>query len=230
MGAEVIERPAEVEVIAPHLHGAEITLEFPSVGATENLIMAATLADGVTELDNAAREPEIQDLCRLLVAMGARIDGIGSPTVTIEGVDRLAGARWQTCPDRIEAGTYAMAAAVTGGHVRIERVRPADLTIPLLKLRAAGVDVVEQTDAIEVRAGELHAVDVVTLPYPGFPTDLQPQLMVLLTQAAGTSRCTENVFESRFSFVRELSRMGADVVVDGHHAMIRGPTGCAARR
>lgn len=224
MGVEVIERPAEVEVVAHQLHGADITLDFPSVGATENLIMAATLADGTTSLDNAAREPEIQDLCRLLVAMGARIDGIGSPTVTIEGVDRLSGATWETCPDRIEAGTYAMAAALTGGHVRIERVRPADLTIPLLKLRAAGVEVTEQDDAIEVRGGDLHAVDVVTLPYPGFPTDLQPQLMVLLTQAAGTSRCTENVFESRFSFVRELTRMGADVVVDGHHAMIQGPT------
>ena len=223
MGAEVTERPGGVEVVAPDLHGASITLDFPSVGATENLLMAAVLARGTTHLDNAAREPEIQDLCRMLVAMGAHIEGIGSPTLHIEGVEALRGVSWQTCPDRIEAGTYAVAAALTGGHVRIERVRPADLTLPLLKLRAAGVEVVEEPDALEVRAGELGAVDVVTLPYPGFPTDLQPQLMVLLSQAAGTSRCTENVFESRFSFVHELVRMGADVVVDGHHAMIRGP-------
>jgi len=223
MGAEVTEDPGVVEVLAPDLHGASITLDFPSVGATENLVMAAVLARGSTHLDNAAREPEIQDLCRMLVAMGATIDGIGSPTLDIEGVEALRGVSWQTCPDRIEAGTYAVAAALTGGHVRIERVRPADLTLPLLKLRAAGVEVIEEPDALEVRAGELGAVDVVTLPYPGFPTDLQPQLMVLLSQAAGTSRCTENVFESRFSFVHELVRMGADVVVDGHHAMIRGP-------
>jgi UDP-N-acetylglucosamine 1-carboxyvinyltransferase len=160
----------------------------------------------------------------MLVEMGARIDGIGSPTLTIEGVDRLSPARWETCPDRIEAGTYAMAAAVTGGDVVIERVRATDLTLPLLKLRAAGVVVEEGADSIRVKGGDLEAVDVVTLPYPGFPTDLQPQLMVLLSQAGGTSRCTENVFESRFSFVDELRRMGADIEIDGHHALIRGPS------
>ncbi len=224
MGAEVRQDAHGVEVTAPDLHGAMITLDFPSVGATENLLMAATLADGTTVIDNAAREPEIQDLCRMLVAMGARIDGIGQPRLEIEGVDRLRGVTWETCPDRIEAGTYAMAAAATGGDVVIERVRPTDLTLPLLKLRASGVLVEEGSSSLRVTSDGLRAVDVVTLPYPGFPTDLQPQLMVLLTQARGTSRCTENVFESRFSFVDELARMGADVEVDGHHALIRGPS------
>jgi UDP-N-acetylglucosamine 1-carboxyvinyltransferase len=224
MGASVHERPGEVEVHADELHGAYLTLDFPSVGATENLLMAATLADGETIIDNAAREPEIQDLCHMLVAMGATIEGIGSPTIAIDGVDRLGPVAWETCPDRIEAGTYAMAAALTGGDVVIERVRPADLTLPIIKLRAAGVVVEEGADSLRVKADELESVDVVTLPYPGFPTDLQPQLMVLLTQAHGTSRCTENVFESRFSFVDELRRMGADVEIDGHHALIRGPS------
>jgi len=223
MGAEVDEHADEVEVRAPDLHGAIFTLDFPSVGATENLVMAAVLADGGSVLDNAAREPEIQDLCRMLVAMGAKIDGIGSPTLEIEGVERLHPTSWETCPDRIEAGTYAVAAALTGGDVVIERVRPTDLTLPLLKLRAAGVAIEEGGDSLRVKAGDLDPVDFVTLPYPGFPTDLQPQMMVLLTQAEGTSRCTENVFESRFSFVAELARMGADIQIDGHHALIRGP-------
>ena len=224
MGATVTEEAGEVEVRAHDLHGALITLDFPSVGATENLLMAATLAEGTTVIENAAREPEIQDLCRMLTAMGARIEGVGAPTLEVEGVDRLRGVAWETCPDRIEAGTYAMMAAVTGGDVVIERVRPTDLTLPLIKLRAAGVLVEEGAASLRVKSDGLEAVDVVTLPYPGFPTDLQPQLMVLLSQAQGTSRCTENVFESRFSFVRELCRMGADVEVDGHHALIRGPT------
>jgi UDP-N-acetylglucosamine 1-carboxyvinyltransferase len=224
MGASVIEHPGEVEVRAEELHGAIITLDFPSVGATENLVMAAVRAEGTSVIENAAREPEIQDLCRMLVAMGANIDGIGGPTIEVEGVDRLGSVTWETCPDRIEAGTYAMAAAVTGGDVVIERVRPTDLTLPLIKLRAAGVIVEEGADSLRIKAGDLDAVDIVTLPYPGFPTDLQPQLMVLLSQAHGTSRCTENVFESRFSFVQELANMGADVEVDGHHAWIRGPS------
>lgn len=223
MGATVVEHADEVEVVAGELHGALITLDFPSVGATENLIMAAVLADGTTVIDNAAREPEIQDLCRMLVAMGARIEGIGDPTLEIEGVERLSGVAWETCPDRIEAGTYAMAAALTGGDVVIERVHAADLAMPLIKLRAAGALVEERGEALRVKADGLEAVNVVTLPYPGFPTDLQPQMMVLLSQAVGTSRCTENVFESRFSFVTQLERMGADIRIDGHHALIRGP-------
>jgi UDP-N-acetylglucosamine 1-carboxyvinyltransferase len=226
MGATIERGHDEVTVRAPQLHGARITLDFPSVGATENLIMAATLADGRTVIDNAAREPEITDLCGMLVAMGAQITGIGSPTVVVDGVGRLTGVDWETCPDRIEAGTYLIAAALTGGRVRVERVRADDLTLPLRKLSDAGAMVTLEGDAITVErtSGSLRPVDVVTLPYPGFPTDLQPQMMVLLTQAQGSSRCTENVFESRFSFVDQLRRMGADIDLDGHHAMLSGPT------
>jgi UDP-N-acetylglucosamine 1-carboxyvinyltransferase len=226
MGATVELSDDEVIVRSPRLHGARITLDFPSVGATENLVMAATLAEGRTVVENAAREPEIADLCRMLVRMGARISGIGSPTVTVDGVERLTGVRWETCPDRIEAGTYLIAAALTGGEVRVERVRADDLTLPLRKLSDAGASIRIDGDSITVTrtGGPLRPVDVVTLPYPGFPTDLQPQMMVLLTQAEGMSRCTENVFESRFSFVDQLRRMGADIDVDGHHAMLSGPT------
>lgn len=223
MGATVEESGDDVEVAADRLRGADITLDFPSVGATENLMMAAVLADGATTIDNAAREPEVQDLARMLVAMGARIEGIGEPTLRVEGVDELEPVTWRTCPDRIEAGTWAVAAAVTGGDVRIEPVRPADLRMPLIKLRATGVDVTEDGAGLRVRGGPLESTDVVTLPYPGFPTDMQAQMMVLLSQARGTSMCTENVFESRFSFVDELTRLGAEIEIDGHHAIIRGP-------
>jgi len=226
MGAEVHREDDSVAVRATRLKGARITLDFPSVGATENLIMAATLAEGRTVVENAAREPEIADLCRMLVAMGAQVTGIGSPTVVITGVERLSGVTWETCPDRIEAGTYLIAAALTGGSVRVERVRAGDLTLPLRKLADVGAEVDIEPDAVTVtrRGGPLRPVDVVTLPYPGFPTDLQPQMMVLLTQAEGLSRCTENVFESRFSFVDQLRDMGADIDVDGHHAMLAGPS------
>lgn len=226
MGATVAHDAEGVIVRADRLEGARITLDFPSVGATENLVMAATLARGRTVIENAAREPEIADLCRMLVAMGARITGIGSPTLAIDGVERLEGVAWETCPDRIEAGTYLVAGALTGGRVRVERVRADDLTLPLRKLADAGATVTVEGDAVTVERGAtaLRPVDVVTLPYPGFPTDLQPQMMVLLTQAEGMSRCTENVFESRFSFVDQLRRMGADIDVDGHHALLSGPT------
>ncbi len=222
MGATIVEEGDEVEVVAHELHGAQITLDFPSVGATENLLMAAVMADGPTIIENAAREPEIQDLCNMLVSMGAHIEGIGSPTIEVEGVDHLEPASWRTCPDRIEAGTWAVAAALTGGDVLLTNVRPADLHLPILKLRSAGVVVEEGADTLRVKAGGLQATNAVTLPYPGFPTDLQPQLMVLLSQADGTSMVTENVFESRFSFVDELGKMGADINIDGHHALIRG--------
>jgi UDP-N-acetylglucosamine 1-carboxyvinyltransferase len=166
----------------------------------------------------------------MLVAMGARIDGIGSSTLTIEGVDHLHGVDWTVVPDRIEAGTWIVAAAVTGGRLRIDNVRPDDLKLTIAKLRAAGVSIEEGEDHLDVESGSLVATNVVTLPYPGFPTDMQPQMMVLLSQAEGASRCTENVFESRFSFVDELAKMGADIKIDGHHAIIRGPTPLAGAR
>lgn len=230
MGAEVRHVDGIIDVRADDLRGAHITLEFPSVGATENLLMAAVLADGVTVIDNAAREPEVQDLCRMLFAMGAEIQGIGTSTLRITGVEGLSGVTWHTAPDRIQAGTWAVAAGVTGGEIRIEGVRPSDLTLVVSKLRTAGVVVDEEPDAIVAKGGPLQACNFVTLPYPGFPTDMQPQMMVLLTQAEGASRCTENVFESRFSFVDELRRMGADIVVDGHHAIIRGPAALRGAR
>ena len=224
MGADVFEDGDEVEVRAADLHGAVITLDFPSVGATENLLLAAVLADGQTVIENAAREPEIQDLCGMLISMGAQMHGVGTPTLTIEGVDELRSVAHDTVPDRIEAGTFAFAAAVTGGDVTIRHARPGHLTLPLTKLEAIGAHIEELDDAIRVKSDGLEAVDVVTLPYPGFPTDLQPQLMVLLSQARGTSIVTENVFESRFAFVDELTKLGADITIDGHHAVIRGPT------
>lgn len=224
MGARVTERGDRVEVVAPDLRGADITLDFPSVGATENLLLAAVLATGRTVIDNAAREPEVVDLCRMLTAMGARIEGAGSPRLVIHGVEGLSPVGHRTVPDRIEAGTLAVAAALTGGDVTLTGVCPDDLHLPLLKLRAAGALVEEGEGQLRIKGGELRAVDVVTLPYPGFPTDLQPQLMVLLSQAQGTSICTENVFESRFAFVDELLALGADIHIDGHHAVIRGPT------
>jgi len=224
MGATVDVNDDEVNVTAGRLNGAMIMLDFPSVGATENLMMAAVLADGVTVIENAAREPEIQDLARMLQSMGARISGIGTPTMRITGVDALSGTTWATCPDRIEAGTYVIAAAITGGDVEITNIAPSDLALPFMKLRAAGVILTEGVSSVHVSAGQLAATNVVTLPYPGFPTDLQPQMMVLLSQAVGDSRCTENVFESRFSFVNELRALGADITLDGHHAVIHGPT------
>lgn len=223
MGATVTEGPTSIHLKAPHLHGARITLDYPSVGATENLIMAAVTADGVTVLDNAAREPEIQDLCRMLVAMGASIDGIGGATVTVNGVERLHGCTWRVVPDRIEIATWIVAAAITDGDVTIENVRSSDIDLPLRKFRAAGVVIDELGESLRVRRGDLTGINVVTLPYPGVPTDLLPQMLVLLTQAEGDSRCTENVFESRFAFVDELRRMGAVIALDGHHAMISGP-------
>ncbi|HEX2026879.1 MAG TPA: UDP-N-acetylglucosamine 1-carboxyvinyltransferase [Nitriliruptorales bacterium] len=226
MGARVAQDGDELDVRVPRgrLQGANVTLDFPSVGATENLLMAAVLADGQTIIDNAAREPEIQDLCGMLIAMGAHIHGVGTSILTVEGVEGLQPVVHDTIPDRIEAGTFAFAAALTRGDLLIRHARPGHLKLPLAKLAATGADVVETRQGLRVRGPEhLRAVDVVTLPYPGFPTDLQPQLMVLLSQAHGTGIITENVFESRFTFVHELTELGAEIAIDGHHAIIRGP-------
>lgn len=229
MGARVEHGDGWIDVVAPYLRGARITLEYASVGATENLVMAAVLADGVTVIDNAAREPEIQDLCRMLVAMGAHVDGIGSSTITVNGVDRLDGVTWTVVPDRIEAGTWMVAAAVTGGTVTVDNVRPNHHEMLFRVLERAGVDLDVDRSSVTVRDGDLRATRIITLPYPGLPTDMMSQLLVLLTRARGISQCTENVFESRYAFVTELVRMGADITVEGHHAVVRGPsrlTGC----
>jgi UDP-N-acetylglucosamine 1-carboxyvinyltransferase len=206
------------------LHGTLVTLDFPSVGATENLMMAAVGANGTTVIENAAREPEIVDLADYLRSMGARIDGAGTTTVEIEGVSDFHPTQHGVIPDRIEAGTFAIAVCATGGDVFLEGARADHLDIPLSKLDEAGAHIRSAAEGITVRTDEHpHCVDVITLPYPGFPTDLQPQMMALLAIARGPgSIVTENVFESRFMFVGELNRMGADVRTEGHHAVIRG--------
>jgi len=223
MGAVITYGPDFVRADAERLHGADVDLPFASVGATENLLMAAVLADGVTRIVNAAREPEIADLAAFLSSMGARITGAGTTEIVIEGVAALQPGDHTVVGDRIEAGTYVAAAALTSGEVKVDGVDPGHLRIPLQKLRAMGVDLDLGEDHIVVRGdGRLRATDVVTLPYPGFPTDLQPQFLVLLSQAGGVSMLTENVFDGRFSVIGELVRLGADIDVEGHHAVVRG--------
>jgi len=205
------------------LHGTDIALDWPSHGATENLIMAATLAKGTTVIENAARDPEIVDLAEFLLGMGARVAGAGTPTITIEGVEGLHATEHTVVPDRLEAGTVLIAAAVTRGDVLVEGARAEHLDIVLSKLADAGADIVASSHGVRLVMPERpRAVDFVTLPYPGFPTDLQPQMMVLCALGEGTSIATENVFENRFMFVDELVRMGADIRTEGHHAVIRG--------
>jgi len=205
------------------LEGTEVALEFPSVGATENLLMAAVLARGTTVLDNAAREPEIADLATMLVAMGARIDGIGGSRMVVEGVRRLRPVTHRVVPDRIVAGTWAYAAATTGGDVLVRGGQPDQLRLALDKLRMAGAEVTPDAAGFRVAGrGRPQAVDVATLPYPGFPTDLQPFVVTMCAVGVGSAVITENLFESRFRFVHEVARLGADVRVDGHHVLVRG--------
>ena len=223
LGAEITTEHGYVHARTAGLKGAHVVLDFPSVGATENLMMAAVGAQGLTRIENAAREPEIQDLAAFLVAMGAEIAGAGTPVIEIAGPARLGGCEHTAVGDRIEAGTLAVAAAVTGGDAVIAGVRPENLGLPIEKLREMGVEVDEEDDRIRVSgSGGYAAVDLATLPFPGFPTDMQPQMMVLLSLADGTSVITENVFESRFMFVDELNRMGCDITIEGHHAIVKG--------
>ncbi len=205
------------------LHGGQIWLDFPSVGATENILMAAVLAKGTSVIDNAAREPEIVDICQMLVAMGAKIDGIGSSTLVIDGVEELHPVEHATVGDRIVAGTWAVAAAITCGDVMIRGAQGSHLEMALDKLASAGGTIHVLDEGFSVRMDDRpRAVDIVTLPYPGFPTDLQPQFIALNAIADGTAMITENLFEARFRFVNELARLGADVRTDGHHALVRG--------
>jgi UDP-N-acetylglucosamine 1-carboxyvinyltransferase len=225
LGAEVTLSEGYIEARAPKgLRGAEFVFPFVSVGATENLLMAATLAEGETVLINAAREPEIADLANCLVAMGARIEGIGTDRLTISGVGRLRGARHQVVPDRIETGTYMMAVAAAGGEVRLVGGRLDHVEAVRRTLEAAGICIEECGGAIVVkrRNGILAGIDVMTEPYPGFPTDLQAQIMALTATADGASMITETIFENRFMHVPELARMGANITVHRASALVRG--------
>ena len=224
LGATVhIEHGQVVAEVKERLRGANLWLDFPSVGATENLVMAAVLAEGTTVIDNVAREPEIVDLCRMLGAMGARIEGVSTSTLTIEGVERLAPTEHRTVTDRIVAGTWVFASAIAGGEVRIEGGVAHHLDIVLDKLVTAGAEVDINDDGFTVLTERrLTSFDVATLPYPGFPTDLQPFAMALAAVSKGTAMITENVFEARFMFAQELARLGADLRTDGHHAVVRG--------
>ena len=224
MGATIDITHGYVDARCPRLRGAEIAFKTRTVTGTENLMMAAVLAEGRTVLRNCALEPEIGDLARFLTACGAKIDGAGGDVITIDGVDRLRGAGHQVIPDRIETGTFLMAAAITGGDVTLEGCDPSHLTAVLDKLRECGVVVDAGAASLRVRPdGPLKAANIVTLPYPAFPTDLQAQYMALASRAEGVSIITETVFENRFMHVGELRRMGARIVVDGQTAIVAGP-------
>ncbi len=224
LGAKVhIEHGYIVTEVPNGLTGTNIELDFPSVGATENIMMAAVLAKGTTVIDNAAREPDIVDIGNFLIEMGAKISGLGTTTITIVGVTKLNPATHATLPDRIIAGTWAFAAAITQGDITIKGARADHLEIPLEKLTNAGAVVTTKADGIRVHMERRpKAIDVATLPYPGFPTDLQPMVVAMNAIAEGDAIVTENVFQGRFMFVNELGRLGAKVTVDGHHAAITG--------
>ena len=224
LGAEAHNEHGYIIASAPQgLKGARVELEFPSVGATENIMTAAALATGTTILDNAAREPDIVDIGNFLIAMGADIEGLGTPTITIRGVDSLQPATHTAIPDRIVTGTWAFAAAMTQGDISIHGAHAEHLELPLEKLVATGAIITSISDGIRVKMDRRPtAIDVATLPYPGFPTDLQPFVITLNSIADGDALVTENVFEGRFMFVNELIRLGAKIRVDGHHASISG--------
>lgn len=234
LGVKIEQGHGYIEASAPEgLNGTSIYFDFPSVGATENIMMAASLAEGTTILENAAEEPEIVDLANYLNKMGAKIRGAGTDTIRIEGVDKLHGADYTIIPDRIEAGTYMIAAAMTGGDVVVENVLPEHQKPLIAKLREAGAVVEEDIDKVRVIGkNPLKAVSIKTLPYPGFPTDMQAQMMAMMVIAEGRSKVTETVFENRFMHVVELNRMGAQISTEGRSAVIDGPcklTGCDVR-
>lgn len=223
LGAEIITDHGYVAAKAKSLKGAKIYLDFPSVGATENIMMAAVLAKGTTILENVAKEPEIVDLANYLNAMGARIRGAGTDVIKIEGVEELNGINYSVIPDRIEAGTFMVAAAITQGDVVVENVLPDHLKPITAKLRETGVRVIEEGSNIRVVGKKrCKAVNIKTLPYPGFPTDMQAQMMALMAVSSGTSVITETVFENRFMHVDELKRMGANIKIEGHTAIVNG--------
>ena len=225
MGADILIEHGYIHAKASRLHGARIVLDTVTVTGTENLMMAATLADGITVLENAAREPEVVDLAHCLVEMGAKISGIGTDTLTIEGVDRLHGATYQVMADRIETGTFLVAAAMAGGRVRVTHALPNTLDAVISKLRDAGASVDCGEDWIEVKSdGKLQAVDIRTAPHPAFPTDMQAQFMAMNTIATGAAQVIETIFENRFMHVQELRRLGANIEITGNTALVRGVT------
>lgn len=223
LGAKIELGHGYVEAQADKLIGDKIYLDFPSVGATENIMMAATMADGQTIIQNAAEEPEIVDLANFLNSLGANIKGAGTDTIKIQGVKELGGTRHTVIPDRIETGTYMVAAAITGGDVTIKNALTDHLKPMIAKLKECGVEIYENGDEIRVNASNgINAIDIKTLPYPGFPTDMQSQFMSLLSVAKGTSVIIETVFENRFMHVSELNRMGANIKIEGHSAVVQG--------
>jgi len=225
LGAVISQEHGYIEAQAERLKGAHILFEKITVTGTEDLLMAATLAEGETVLENCAREPEVVDLASLLNKMGARIEGAGTPTIRVQGVERLRGARHRIVPDRIEAGTFIIAAALTGGDLSVSSCEPRHLDALLQKLEECGVQVSATGDSVRVSGnGRPKGADVATQEYPGFPTDMQAQYMALATQAEGTSVVTENIFENRFMHAQELVRMGADIRIEGHRAVVRGRT------
>ena len=223
MGADISIEHGYIHAKASRLQGARIVMDVVTVTGTENLMMAATLADGTTVLENAAREPEVVDLAHCLIAMGAKISGIGTDTVTIEGVDRLRGASYQVMADRIETGTFLVGAAMAGGRVRVTHALPNTLDAVISKLRDAGANVDCGDDWIEVKSdGRLNAVDIRTAPHPAFPTDMQAQFMAMNTVATGAAQVVETIFENRFMHVQELRRLGANIEITGNTALVRG--------
>ena len=227
MGAKVKVGNGFIEAEAENgrLHGAKIYLDFPSVGATENIMMAAVLAKGTTVIENVAKEPEIVDLANFLNKMGAKVKGAGTGTIKIEGVDILFGADHTIIPDRIEAGTFMVASAITGGNVFVQGAIPEHLTSLIAKMEEMGVTILEEGDGVRVIGTDrLKAVDIKTMPHPGFPTDMQSQMMALLLRAKGTSMITETVFENRFMHVEEFRRMNADIKIEGRSVVINGPS------
>lgn len=225
MGAEFKFSHGYLEATCDRLHGADITFDFPSVGATENLMTAAVFAEGRTTIDNAAREPEITDLCNFLVAMGADISGIGTSTLTIEGVERhaLRPVRHHTVPDRIQAATYLAAAAVSQGELDVLGIRPSDMAMLLERFTDMGLVLTEIPGGLHVSAPDrLRSIDIATLPYPGIATDYKPLIITMLAVADGVGIVTENLYPGRFRYVEELQRLGADVSTTGHHAIVRG--------
>lgn len=224
LGAEVEVRNGNIEARAKRLQGARIIMDTVTVTGTENILMAATLARGTTVIENAAQEPEVTDLADFLVSMGAQIDGAGSNTITVEGVDRLHGTDFAVLPDRIETGTYLVGCAMTGGKIRCTRARPEHLDAVLVKLDEAGAEINTGKDWIEMDMSgrKPRSVDITTAPYPAFPTDMQAQFTALNTIAEGTGAITETIFENRFMHVQELQRLGADIRVKGNTAIVRG--------